>query len=183
MNALTPPERSAYKPFTRRISTPPAWPWVQTRVAQLEAQHTSPVAGDDVAIFVKRLQPWTLGQAGKFVAVYVRGADSHKGLKFTLDVQGKSITIDLPSAEMRAEQTNARLWRVGSGAVIVIGIACLVMLALQRRTAEEARLTELRRALSASGVRLTACCAPNRMRKVWRSLNWDNAPLIRPLVT
>lgn len=84
-----------------------------------------------------------MGQGGKFVAVYVRGAEAQRGIKLNLEIQGKTIAIDIPSPEMKAAQVQVRLWRIGCAAVMVVGVVCLTLLALQRRAAEEARLVEM----------------------------------------
>lgn len=156
MNDQSRSER-AFKPFTRVVTAPPAWPWDQTRAATLEAQHTSPVSGDDVVVVVRRLKPWSYGQEGKFCAIYLRGADIRQGLKFDVDVQGHHLTIDMPSPEQKARQASARAWVLGFGGVIIVSLLLMGMLTMQRRTAEADQLTQAetllqRRAHEAEGI-------------------------------
>jgi len=156
MNDQSRSERG-FKPFTRVVTAPPAWPWDQVRAARLEAQHTSPVSGDDVVVVVRRLKPWGFGQDGKFVAIYLRAMDIRQGLKFDIDVQGQHLTIDMPSPEQKARQSSARAWVMAFGGVLAIGLLLMIMLTVQRRAAEADRLTEVetqlqRRAHEAEGV-------------------------------
>ena len=156
MNDLT-TERGTFKPFTRLVTAPPSWPWDQTRAARLEAQHTSPVSGDDVSIVVRRLKPWALGQDGKFVAIYLRGMDIRQGLKFDIEIQGQRLSVDMPSPGQKAAQANERLWRIGLAGGAIACVLLMGVMTLQRRGAEADRLAEVenqlqRKAREAEGV-------------------------------
>lgn len=141
MNApLSPP---AFRPFTRVVATPPAWPWDQARVAHLEALHTSPLSGGDANLVLRRLKPWAPGQPGEFAAIYLRAGDTPPAGGFDIDIQGRKLHIDLPSPAARAAALREKAWLVGSVAVIVIALSGLTMLALQRRAALDDRLTTL----------------------------------------
>jgi hypothetical protein len=146
MNDFAIPElsdRRSAKPFTRTLNTPPGWPWDQVRIATLEARHTSPVSGGDIAIVMRRLQPWRFGESGRFVAIYVRDQDIKEGLKLDLDVGGKKVSVDMPSPRQKAEQSRDRLWNLGLIGLIACCLVGLGMVTLQRRTAEAERLTAL----------------------------------------
>lgn len=137
------PDRRGFKPFTRLMTTPAAWPWNQTRAVELEARHTSPVSGDDVAIVMRRLLPWKPGESGKFVAIYLRGRELRDGLKLDLDIEGRRISIDMPSPQTKADQARQGIWRIGLAAVMIVCILAMALITLHRRTAEADRLTEL----------------------------------------
>jgi hypothetical protein len=136
-------DRRGAKPFTRVLSTPPGWPWDQARIATLEARYTSPVSNANIAIIMRRLQPWGFGESGRFLAVYVRDSEVQQGLKLELDVSGKKIVIDMPSPHTRAEQSRDRLWNLGLIGLMACCVIGFGMVTLQRRTAEAERLTDL----------------------------------------
>lgn len=141
MNASVISERPTFKPFTRVVTTPPAWPWDQVRAARLEAQHTSPVSGGDITILVRRLKPWAFNEPGEFVAVYLRAGDA-TGDGFDVEVQGRRLRIDLPSRAKREAMVKERAVQVGCLAVVILAFVGLTMLALQRRAALEERLAQ-----------------------------------------
>jgi len=143
MNDLNIPQRAGFKPFTRVVTAPPAWPWDQTRAARLEAQHTSPLSGDDVTVIVRRLSGWAWNEPGKFVAVYVRGADLREGLKFQIEAQGQTLTIDMPSRATRMAQSRERALIMALGSAILVSLLAMGSLALHRRAADADRLTRL----------------------------------------
>ncbi len=135
---------SAARPFTRVVVTPAGWPWDQARMARLEARHTSPVSdvmiGDDLHIVVQRLGLWKPGTDGRFVAVYLRGSDMRAGQTLTVEVQGQSVKIALPSAGGLSPLSDRT-------AILIAGLivaACLVVqvdLLWQRRQDADARLS------------------------------------------
>lgn len=134
MNALSGPDGGA-KPFTRVVTTPPALPWDQARAAHLEARHTSPISagtsGQSLSIIVKRLEPWRPKTAGRFVAVYLRGAP--KGaLSFDIEVQGRTVRVDIPSRAEQAERLRQRLWIGGTAAVMAVALLAQIALTLHR---------------------------------------------------
>ncbi len=150
-------ETTRLKPFTRIVSVPAAWPWDQARAARLEAQHTSPVSGDDVSIVVRRLKRWALGEPGKFVAIYLRGPDIRNGVRFDLEIQGQRLSIDMPSPQQKAAQANARVWHLILGGVLIGAVLSMGMLTLSRRAAEADRISALevtmaRKAHEAQGI-------------------------------
>lgn len=141
MNASVISDRPTFKPFTRVVTTPPAWPWDQARAARLEAQHTSPVSGGDITILVRRLKPWAFNEPGEYVAVYLRAGDA-TGDGLYIEVQGRRLRIDLPSRARREALIKERAIQLGCAAVIVLAFVGLTMLALQRRAALEDRLAQ-----------------------------------------
>ncbi len=134
-------EGMSFRPFTRVLSVPPAWPWDQARAARLEAQHTSPVSGDSINILVRRLEPWRLNEPGRYVAVYLRAGEARAGQGFDIEVQGRRVHIDLPSPALRAAMIRERAWQAGAVIAIVLGMGCLGTLTFQRRDAFDDRLT------------------------------------------
>ncbi|WP_140986903.1 hypothetical protein [Asticcacaulis tiandongensis] len=145
MNALNAP--SAAKPFTRIVNVPSALPWDQMRAARLEAHHTSPVtaasSGLAPTIVVRRLSPWRPGQGGRFVAIYLKGQEAAEGLSFTIEVQGRPVSIVVPSRRKQAEQLRQQATVTG---LILLTLVCLsgqVALTLKRRAAAEAELARL----------------------------------------
>lgn len=143
MNDLNIPQRAGFKPFTRVVTAPPAWPWDQTRAARLEAQHTSPLSGDDVTVIVRRLSGWAWNEPGKFVAIYLRGVDLREGLKFQVEAQGQTLNIDMPSRASKIAQSRDRAMILAFGGVILVGLIGMGSLALHRRAAEADQLTRL----------------------------------------
>ena len=143
MNDAATSERGIFKPFTLVVSVPAAWPWDQMRAARLEAQHTSPVAGDDVSIVVRRLKSWALNEPGKFAVIYLRGGETHQGVKFELDIQGQRLVIDMPSPQQKAELAQQRLWRLILTACIVLSLLLTASLSFKRRAAEAEQIAQL----------------------------------------
>lgn len=135
-------ERTPFRPFTRVVTTPPAWPWDQARAAKLEAQHTSPVSGGDATVLVRRLKPWVFNESGEFVAIYLRSGDTAPSEGFDIEVQGKRLRIELPSRAKREAALRDRAWQIGAAAVIVLALVGLTLLALQRRADLEDRLSQ-----------------------------------------
>jgi hypothetical protein len=132
-----------FKPFTRVITTPPSWPWDQMRAARLEATHTSPVAVEDVSIIVKRLEGWSFNEAGRFVAIYLRGSEARAGVSFKLDIQGKTINIDMPSKVQQATDAKAKAQILAMSLIITLGFGAMTAMSLKRREAMETRLGAL----------------------------------------
>jgi hypothetical protein len=141
MNASAMNDRPSFRPFTRVVTTPPAWPWDQTRASKLEAQHTSPVSGGDIVILVRRLKPWAFNEPGEFVAIYLRSADMTIN-GFDIEVKGRSLRIELPSSAQRQAIMKERVTLVACIAVIVLAFVGLTLLALQRRAALEERIAQ-----------------------------------------
>lgn len=142
MNApLSPTDASAFRPFARVVTTPPAWPWDQSRAARLEALHTSPLAGAD--LLLRRLKAWAPGQPGEFAAIYLRAGEAPPAGGFDIEIQGRTLHIDQPSPAARAAALRDKAWRFGSAAVIIIALAGMTALAVQRRAALDDRLTTL----------------------------------------
>ncbi len=142
MNASMSPIDRPGRPFTRVLATPPGWPWDQTRVAMLEARHTSPVSSDGVNIIVRRLKPWSMGEGGEFVAIYLRIGDPLPPQGLDVEVRGRTIHIDLPSRAARAEQLKDQATRVGAVVVMLLILLGLITLAFERRTALDDRLND-----------------------------------------
>ncbi len=139
MNASATMNR-AVQPFTRVLTTPPGWPWDQSRAAMLEARHTSPLSNDGVNIIVRRLKAWALGEAGEFVAIYLRAGDPLPALGFDIEVRGRTMHVDLPSRAARAEQVKDQAIRIGAVLVMLVVVLGLITLAFERRGALDDRL-------------------------------------------
>ncbi len=142
MNA-SPPHTSTFRPFTRVIAAPPAWPWDQMRAARLEAMHTSPLSGGDTNLVLRRLKPWAPGQPAEFAAIYLRATDTPPAGGFDVEVQGRKLHIDMLSPAARGAALREKAWLIGSVAIVALALVGLTGLALQRRTALDDRLTAL----------------------------------------
>ncbi len=142
MNASVSPVDRTFRPFTRVFTTPAGWPWDQSRVAMLEARHSSPVRGGEANIIVRRLKGWALGQSGEFVAIYIRAGDQTPAQGFDIDVQGRTIHIDMPSRAARAEQLKEQATRIGAVVIMIVVVLALITLTFERRTALDDRLND-----------------------------------------
>ena len=143
MNALS----SGFKPFTRVMSAPASLPWTQMKAVTLEAAHTSPMPVDQVEIILKRLEPWTYGKSGRFIAIYLRRTDIVGGLSFDVDIDGKILHIDLPNRAQREAETAQRAWVMGLSLIIITGLLAMGALSLKRRMQEQARFDEVEQKL------------------------------------
>lgn len=145
MNALS-AQSGEIRPFTRVITTPPAFPWDQERAAQLEARHTSPMAGmtgGSLTIVVKRLKPWRPRETGRFAAVYLKGNVPPHGLSFSVDVQGQPIKVEIASKAAQAAQLRQRAWLFGSAIIVGLALTLQVGLVVKRRAEIQDRLAQL----------------------------------------
>ncbi len=130
------PSASAPKPFIRMVTTPPGLPWNQTRMALLEARHTSPVSGalgDDLHIVIRRLEGWRPNLSGSFVAIYLRGSDLHSGVSFQVEARGRVFPIDLPPKGDGQAILKEQLSVYGAGLLVVLALAFAIGLSWQRR--------------------------------------------------
>jgi hypothetical protein len=149
MNMSSPVTSAAVRPFTRLITTPPAFPWDQQRAAMLEARHTSPVAGamkgamsgDGPQIVVRRLSPWKSNEGGRFVAIYFKPGDALNE-EVEVEVQGKLIKIDLNAKARLLDQMRQSSWLVGCVAVIIVCLGLQLGLTLQRRADADDQITQ-----------------------------------------
>lgn len=145
MNALN-AQPGEIKPFTRVITTPPAFPWDQEKAAQLDARHTSPMAGmsgGGLTIVVKRLKPWRPKESGRFAAVYLKGNVPPQGLSFMVDVQGQPVKVEIASKTTQAAQLRQRAWLLGAIVVVILSLVLQIGLVLKRRAEVEDRLAQL----------------------------------------
>ena len=83
--------RNARSVLVRTLTTPPALPWDQSKIAQLEAIQSSPARG--LLVRIRRLSPWRPGAGGAFAAVYARPEDIGDGFKTRQRVGGRSIVV------------------------------------------------------------------------------------------
>lgn len=167
---IAPPEP---KVFSRTISTPGGAPWDQARAAALEARVGAPLPLGEVVYRVRRLDGWSPGRPGRYVAFYVRSRDVGDGFETTVTVDGRPVEVSfLPRAEQarRAQRSlTILLASAAAGLVIALALATAIgvhanietrladleqqALARQRDATLEARQRAQARALNALGAR------------------------------
>lgn len=79
--------------FVRAFSVPTGLPWEQSRAAQLDARHGSPLPIDELMVQLKRLDRWSPGKPARYAAFYVRVQDYGTPFETTLQVDGVSVTV------------------------------------------------------------------------------------------
>lgn len=142
------PPSAAVEPnvFVRTIATPPALPWAQARVADLDARHGSPIPVSQVIYQLRRLEGWRPGTAGRFAAFYVLASEVDGRLDASAEVDGKTVSVTFVTGSARVAKAGQAVLR---GAAIV-GVAMLLAwslgVALTRRaeTAATVQLVEQR---------------------------------------
>jgi hypothetical protein len=104
--------------FSRTIATPPGAPWDQARAAGLEARVGAPLPLGEVIYRLRRLDNWSPGKPGRYVALYLRARDLGDGLETVVPVDGRSVRVRFHS---KAEQRRLarRTAVMASGAVLV----------------------------------------------------------------
>ena len=77
--------------LVRTVTTPPALPWDQARVAALEAVQSAPARR--LAVRTRRLGRWRPGAPGSFAAVYVQADRVGDGFKVRQRVGQQTVTV------------------------------------------------------------------------------------------
>lgn len=156
------PEVDAPQVLLRAVTTPPAPPWDQARAAEMEARLQAPLPADVVTWRLRRLEPWRPGQAGRYLAAYVRRTEIGEGLSTTETFDGAGYTFDfLPPGKREAMVRRVALVAAGAGVATLVTALALVAaiqargeaatqlasieLTLDRRQAQAASQAELAR--------------------------------------
>ena len=113
-------EKAAPPRFLRTFSMPAAAPWDQMRAARLNALHNAPVPGPQVAICLRRLDPWRPNLPARFCAAYVRSADVVGKLILAEQVEGVLVEFVFSSAAAEGARRRRLLRDVGLGAALVL---------------------------------------------------------------
>lgn len=79
--------------FVRAFSVPGGLPWEQSRAAQLDARHGSPLPIDELLVQLRRLDRWSPGKPARYAAFYIRGQDYSAPFETTLQVDGQPVTV------------------------------------------------------------------------------------------
>jgi hypothetical protein len=129
--------------FARSISAPAGWPWEQARAAALEARHSEPLPGGEVAHQVRRLEAWRPGQPARFAAFYVRRGEIGDRLEAEALLAGERHRVVFVSAAQERRRTRL-VASVGVGAGLTV-FAAVAGAGVARKTGEaaEARLATL----------------------------------------
>lgn len=109
--------------FVRAITIRPAPPWDQARAARLEATLNAPVPLTQVALQLRRLEPWRPGAPGRYGAVYARHEDVRDGLTTTASLDGITFPVRFASPGRQREQAR-QLAIVGT--LTAVGVFLLV---------------------------------------------------------
>jgi hypothetical protein len=129
--------------FVRDVITPPAPPWRQRQVAELEARLGAPIASGGLTYRIARLESWKLGRQGRFKVVYTRAGPSSgaSGLQASA-----SATASIGAAAFEDERTRL-LIAIGVALVSLTLFGIAISSALGRRTDVAASLFSLDGAL------------------------------------
>lgn len=87
------PDPAPPQVFVRAFSVPAGLPWEQSRAAQLDARHGSPLPIDELLVQLRRLDRWSPGKPARYAAFYVRAQDYSAPFETTLQVDGHSVTV------------------------------------------------------------------------------------------
>lgn len=79
--------------FVRAFSVPAGLPWEQSRAAQLDARHGSPLPIDELLVQLRHLDRWSPGKPARYAAFYVRVQDYSTPFETTLQVDGQSVAV------------------------------------------------------------------------------------------
>lgn len=129
--------------FVRAIQTPPALPWVQRRIAALDAQRSAPVAYRGLTLRLKRLRPWKFKRHGSFAAVYVRTEDVGAGFVVDSTLNHFSFQVRFePRTAKRSRHLQTGLFMIAATtAALSVGWAAVTI--LDRRASASARLGDI----------------------------------------
>ncbi len=108
------------------VETPPGLPWAQQQVARLEAEHRSPVQGQDIQVLLLRRSPWRMGQPGLFHAAIVRG-DALDPRADSLDLPFQGETLRFPIGRAGGLATLAPLALVTGLTAATAGLALVTV--------------------------------------------------------
>lgn len=126
--------------FTRIFTTPPGLPWEQSRAAQLEARHGSPLPINELMYRLKRLGTWAFGQPARYAVFYMRLREFKRPFETTLEVDGQPVKVMFGTAEAKVRQARTAGFL---GAICVASVAIAaggVTFALSARDEGLARL-------------------------------------------
>lgn len=118
--------------YIRQITTPAALPWVQRRMAQIEARALSPIAFSDsgeIVIDLRRQKPWRPFATATFAATYRRS--------------GASPAVSNDTAIGQRRTAAGLVWAaalLASGGLIGLCLWAHVDMTQQRRSAADSRL-------------------------------------------
>lgn len=109
------------KIFVRTIAVPPAWPWEQQRAARLDARHGAPLPLGEVAMQLRRIEPWRPGQGARYGAFYVRRGEVRGRMEAQVEVAGQQRRVVFlgPGEQQRAART-----------LIVVAVAAFAIMAV-----------------------------------------------------
>lgn len=129
--------------FLRQIATPPGMPWDQARVADLEARAGAPLAVERLMLSRRRLEPWRLGQPGRFAVAYAREEDVGDSAAVLLEVDGRAIGFAFATPAKRARSTRRALVRLAMTVAVVVAAVAVIGGLASSRVEQEARLARL----------------------------------------
>jgi hypothetical protein len=138
-------EADAPKVFSRVFAVPPGAPWEQSKAAQLEARHGSPLPISDLTWRLRRLGGWGPGAVGRFVVFYVRSRELVGAFETTVEVEGRPLHVAFGSTGAQLRQAQ-RLGVLGLlTALLFAAVIGSLVIGLGTRTRAEEQLTELER--------------------------------------
>lgn len=134
------PVATGPKIFVRTIAVPPAWPWEQHRAAGLDARHGAPLPLGDVAMQLRRIEPWRPAHGGRYAAFYVRRGEVRGRMEAQVEVAGqlRRVVFLGPGEQQRAARAVVLVAVVAF--VVVAAIALSVAAAMLSRDRAEAQL-------------------------------------------
>lgn len=163
---VEPPAQPAV--LVRTIQAPPGLPWEQSRAADLEARHSSPLPLGEVIFELRRLEAWRPGQPGRFGAFYVLSREVVTRLDAKVEVDGRLLALTFLSPGLQ-RQRGRRLGMVAGGAaVLALVITASLGAAIARRTDADETLSALE---TRSAAKLRALEARQRIRVQNRALD------------
>jgi hypothetical protein len=135
--------------FTRLFSVPAGAPWEQSRAAQLEARHGSPLPIAELMWRLRRLGGWRLGQPARYAAFYVRSREYSAPFETVVDVEGvpMQIAFGLAGDQFKRARRLAVVGAVVAACVVPVAIGSVA--ALHARSAAEDQLDHLERSIAA----------------------------------
>ena len=134
------PRRSEPKIFVRSISTPAGLPWSQARIAALEARLGAPLPLHEVVYQLHRLEAWRPGQPARYASFYARAQDVGDEFSTTMQVDGRSISIQFVSAAEQHKRARRLMVIALITAVFAAVVVAAITTALAGRAAGEERL-------------------------------------------
>lgn len=127
----------------RALTTPATFPWVQARVAEMEARLQAPLPPDVVVWKLKRLTPWRSGVAARFLAAYVRRPDVGEGLSVTQSFEGRNHVFEfLPPGQRQQHLRRFGMAAAAAGAATLV-TAMALFTAVQTRLESQTQLNSL----------------------------------------